>query len=486
MQEKGLVHPTGIEKFFQNLVERLPIAIGVHAHGKLLYANEYGLKLLGGTAESLIGCDILDLVHPDYHEKVKERIAAVMGGDTVPPIEEKYIRQDGKIIDVETSAFPFYYQGQNTVQVVIRDISERKMAEMAVRKSEALFTQLFENSPFAVVMLDGRGDVVKINKGFEETFGFEMEEVKNKGLNQFIVPQELTEQGNDLNSLISNYQVIKIETKRLHKSGKLVSVILYGIPVHMEDETIGIFGVYVDITDQKLIEEELKVRNAELDNFVYKVSHDLRAPLSSILGLVNLANLPGNDDSSMEYLKIVGKKATQLDHFISDVLSHSKNLKMDVTVSPVNFEEIIEKSFAELSYLNGIDQIEKSVEIEGGNFYSDGWRIQEVFRNLISNAIKYKDQDKPVSKIGISIIINAQSARIEVTDNGIGIEEDCLPRIFDMFYRASEQSDGSGLGLYIVRNAIEKLNGQIDITSKPNEGTSFLIQIPNKAETTII
>lgn len=478
MQKEELIQHVELDRYFENLVERLPLAIGVHARGKLLYANEYGISLLGGTRESLIGYDVLKLVHPDYHQMVKERIERVMRGEQVPPVEEKYIRLDGQIIDVETTAFPFCYSGLNAVQVVIRDITERKVAEAAMRKSEALFTQLFENSPFAVVMLDTKGNVAKVNKGFEATFGFSLEEVRNKGLNQFIVPPELTEQGNDLNSLISNYQVIRIETQRLHKSGRMLSVILYGIPVHMEDETIGIFGVYVDITDQKLVEEELKIRNAELDNFVYKVSHDLRAPLSSILGLVNLATLPGNTDSMLEYMQIVGKKASQLDHFISDVLSHSKNLKMDIKVSLVDFETIISQSFSELSYLNGIENIEKITSITGGQYYGDSWRIQEIFRNLISNAVKYRDREKSNPKININIVVKNDIARIEVTDNGIGIDEASLPRIFDMFYRASEQSDGSGLGLYIVKNAVEKLGGTIEISSVKNQNTTFLISLP--------
>lgn len=122
------------------------------------------------------------------------------------------------------------------------------------------------------------------------------------------MPNELEEEGNDLNSLISNYQVARIETVRKTKKGDPVSVIIYGVPARMEDQTIGIFGVYVDITERKKVEEELKTRNSELDNFVYKVSHDLRAPLSSILGLVNLARLPNNTDNLADYLKIVGKK----------------------------------------------------------------------------------------------------------------------------------------------------------------------------------
>jgi PAS domain S-box-containing protein len=145
----------------------------------------------------------------------------------------------------------------------------------------------------AIVLLDSEGNVKQVNRGFELLFGYTITELRGNSLNQFIVPQELESEGNDLNSLISAEQVVKIETTRLRRDDESVSVIIYGLPIHLEDKTIGIFGVYVDITDQKKIEEELKIRNSELDNFVYKVSHDLRAPLSSVLGLVNLAKMPG-------------------------------------------------------------------------------------------------------------------------------------------------------------------------------------------------
>ncbi len=167
-------------------------------------------------------------------------------------------------------------------------------------------------------------------------------------------------------------------------------MILYGMPVMLENHSRGLCGVYVDITERKRVEEELKVRNGELDNFVYKVSHDLRAPLSSILGLVNLAKLPGNTDNPMDYIDILGSKVEHLDHFIGDVLSHSKNLKMEISTAKVNFDRIIQQTFGDLNYLEGTQDMKQSVRIEGIEFYSDPWHISEILRNPISNAIKYQ------------------------------------------------------------------------------------------------
>jgi PAS domain S-box-containing protein len=395
-------------------------------------------------------------------------------------VEQKYIRLDGTLIDVETMAFPYNYRGDACVQIIFRDVTERKQTEARIRKNEALLAQLFLNVPMAVVLLNEFGKVEQVNKGFEEMFGYTLTELRGRSINDFIVPDELSHEGVDLNNLIASHRVVSIETIRRHRNGTIVNVILYGMPVMLDNQTIGIYGVYVDITQRKRVEEELKVRNTELDNFVYKVSHDLRAPLSSILGLVNLAKLPGNTDNPMDYIDIIGSKVEHLDHFIGDVLSHSKNLKIDLTVAKVDFNQIIDQTFNDLNYLEGAKGISRMVKVDGIEFYSDPWRIAEILRNLISNAIKYRKLDQVASEIGIKISIDHLRAEIAFSDNGIGIDEKNLAKVFEMFYRATEQSDGSGIGLYIVKNAIDKLGGQISVASRLGQGTRFNIILPNR------
>lgn len=471
---------------YQALVEKLPIGIVIHRQGKLLFANTQAHLILGAKkSEGLIGMSVLDFVHPDYRETIIGRMKEVASGIPVPMMEQQYVRLDGKIVDVETMALPFSFNGQPSVQVIFRDIAEKKQSEARIKKNETLFTQLFQNVPMAVVMLDEAGKVFQVNKGFEQMFGFEKGELQGRNLNDFIVPEELRNEGIDLNNLITSNQVVSIETIRKHRSGKFVNVILCGVPIMMENQTIGIYGVYVDITDRKKTEEELKIRNTELDNFVYKVSHDLRAPLSSILGLVNLARLPGNTDNPMDYIDIIGEKVAALDHFIGDVLSHSKNLKMEVNISKVDLAKVIDQTFTELSYLDGAKEMKRFIKIGGIDFYSDQWRISEIFRNLISNAIKYRQLFNRHPEVNIKIHIDNLRADISFSDNGIGIDEKNMNRIFDMFYRATEQSDGSGIGLYIVKNAVDKLGGQISVASKPDQGTRFSLILPNRVNSII-
>ena len=474
------------EQKYLDSIHRLPIGIIIHKKGRLLFVNSQAYTILGvETSTDLTGKFVMDFVHPEFHQHIVRGMKDAATGTTGVLEEQKFVRSDGTTIYVETTTFPLTFRGDACFQIIFRDITERKQTDERTRKNETLLAQLFQNVPMAVVLLTDSGKVEQVNKGFEEMFGFSLAELKGRSINDFIVPDELTHEGVDLNNLITNHRVVSIETARRHRNGKLVDVILYGMPVILENQTIGIYGVYVDITERKRVEEELKIRNGELDNFVYKVSHDLRAPLSSILGLVNLAKLPGNTDNPMDYIDIIGSKVEHLDHFISDVLSHSKNLKMEISTAKVDFDRIIEQTFSHLNYLEGTLDMQRSVKIEGIEFFSDPWRISEIMRNLISNAIKYRRLENVVAEINIRIMIDHLRAEIIFSDNGIGISEQSLAKIFEMFYRATEQSDGSGIGLYIVKNAVEKLGGQIYVASRVGQGTRFNIILPNRINNVI-
>jgi PAS domain S-box-containing protein len=361
------------------------------------------------------------------------------------------------------------------VQTIAKDITEQKKAGEKLKNNEQLFRQLFENSPLGIAMLDVNYKVVRVNQSFTNIFEYEKEEVINQSLTNLVVPEELSEEASNINLQSSNGEICKIETVRKTKSGKLLNVYIYALPVFNEGKII---GIYVDITARITAESELQTRNMELDNFVYKVSHDLRAPLASVLGLINLTRLEGAEADISKYIDLMESRVKKLDRFISDILSHSKNLNMDVHNALIDFNEIIENGFKELDYLKVQKNIRKEINVTGGTFISDNWRIGEIFRNLISNAIKYSDLDKPENRIKIDINISTTEAKICFEDQGIGIPEYSLSAIFDMFYRATEVADGSGIGLYIVKNAITKLGGSIKIHSKEKKGTRFDIVIP--------
>ena len=384
-----------------------------------------------------------------------------------------------KFFDVEVVSIPIDFEGKPAMQVLINNISDRNVALDELTKNKELLYQLFQNSPMGIVMLDEDFNISSINKGFEKIFGFNIDELKGNSLNDFIVSPELVEESQRLNDSALKGEIDYFESFRFNKAGEKIPVLIHALPVVDRGMNIGVYGIYIDIGQRLKAEEELQTRNLELDNFVYKVSHDLRAPLASILGLINLTKLEGEKTDKEYYIDLMEGQVQKLDHFIRDILSHSKNLKMSISSDQIDFQEIVQKCFDDLGYLNGTASVVRKINIESGEFLNDKWRISEIFRNLISNAIKYRNQDAAENIIDIDIRINVDGCDITVADNGIGIPEDKLPHVMEMFYRGTESSDGSGIGLYIVQKAVDKVKGRLSIESVPKEGTSINIWLPS-------
>lgn len=226
--------------------------------------------------------------------------------------------------------------------------------------------------------------------------------------------------------------------------------------------------------------ETLTKINKELDSFVYSISHNLRAPLMSVLGLLDLAQNENNTVTIHQYHEMMKSSVHKLDETLKEILEYSKNARQGLVIDPIDFEKMINDNFERMQFIPGYERIKKEVHLKGREkFYSDHFRLSLILNNLISNALKYADPSKEVSFIKISIRIDPSRAFITFKDNGIGIEESYINKVFNMFFRATSKNEGAGLGLYIVKEAVEKLEGKIDIQSKPGEGTLFKIELRN-------
>ena len=171
----------------------------------------------------------------------------------------------------------------------------------------------------------------------------------------------------------------------------------------------------------------------------------------------------------------------KLDIFILDILDYSRNARLEVKRTPISFSSLLTDIRNSLKFIStGNSNVEIRINIEeDGTFCSDRSRIIIILNNLVSNAVRYADPSKPASYVEVTVVARADGALISVKDNGIGIHKDYHQYIFNMFYRVSEKSKGSGLGLYLVKETVEKLNGDIQFTSTPGVGTEFKIYIPN-------
>jgi signal transduction histidine kinase len=228
---------------------------------------------------------------------------------------------------------------------------------------------------------------------------------------------------------------------------------------------------------------ELKKINKELDSFVYSVSHNLRAPLMSVLGLLDLAKHESHQPNSTtldEYFSMMESSIHKLDDTVKEILDYSRNARQNLTVEPIDLEKMINDQFEKMQFMPGSQLISHEIMVNVGMpFHSDRYRISVIINNLISNAIKYYDNTKENPFIKISAKVGKDKVILEFQDNGIGIEERYIVKVFDMFFRGTERNKGAGLGLYIVKEAIEKLRGQIRVESVIGEGTRFTIELPN-------
>jgi two-component system, sensor histidine kinase ChiS len=223
--------------------------------------------------------------------------------------------------------------------------------------------------------------------------------------------------------------------------------------------------------------EELHQSNERLETFIYKASHDIKGPLKSIIGLTNIGEKDVNDPVALNYFKHINKSTKKLDVLLSDLLQLTKVKQVIIQKEKINFREMISEAMSSFEHLPGYEKMKFNIDINQNlDFYSDKKLLSSIIQNLIENPIKYKDESKKECRLDIKVKVkNAEEADLTFSDNGLGIPEESQTKIFDMFYKVNESSFGTGLGLYIVKTTVEKLEGTIRLESKSGIGSTFYI-----------
>ncbi len=237
--------------------------------------------------------------------------------------------------------------------------------------------------------------------------------------------------------------------------------------------------------DQLSVESEKKITqqnkalvktNAELDRFVYSVSHDLRAPLASILGLINVYSIARDEKEKDKMVELIQGRVTKLDTFIQDILDYSRNARMAINKENVMLEDFLNSQVEGLKYIDGAERIDiRVIAPPSLQVFTDPKRLKVAVNNLLTNAIRYADHNKQNPFISIEAREEKNGWSLRVSDNGVGIKKQYQHKVFDMFYQATQNSEGSGLGLYIVQEVVQLLDGKIDLQSTFGEGTSVTI-----------
>ncbi|MEM6845398.1 MAG: ATP-binding protein [Bacteroidota bacterium] len=242
----------------------------------------------------------------------------------------------------------------------------------------------------------------------------------------------------------------------------------------------------VSLTDQKRLEDaltktlqSLRASNEHLQHFLQGATHDLKAPLASLLGLIDIFQDEDDEAEKEMYLQLMEKSIHRLNEFVHEIVDYSKRKHRGLLRETVDFHVLVNDAFEHLEYSTNVVEIEKIVDIhQKAPFYSDPHTIKVILNNLISNAYKYSSTHRRRGEIRVSVFASEKEATLQVSDNGLGIAREHLDNIFDMFYRASVKQEGSGLGLYLVKEAVNKMKGRIHVDSTLGEGTIFTVLLP--------
>lgn len=234
-------------------------------------------------------------------------------------------------------------------------------------------------------------------------------------------------------------------------------------------------------SEKKILTQNLQLAktNRELDRFVYSASHDLKSPLSSLKGLIDLASRSMTDEERQICFDHMKVSIRNMEDFIAEIIDYSRNARTEVKQERIILAAVCHQIIGELKFLEGAGSVQVHLQMdETLSVVTDPARLRVILSNVLGNAMKYRDPNKENQWVIVQAQMVSDKAIIEIKDNGLGIGPEHLGRIFEMFYRASENSQGSGLGLYIVQETLDRLKGKIRVQSVLGEGTTFQIELP--------
>ena len=370
---------------------------------------------------------------------------------------------------------------------------ERKRAEEEIISQKNRFAQLFENSPIAISLLNDQDKIVHINESFSALFDYYIEEIKGKSLNDLIIPPEFLEEAKSYSDQNRAGDQINKEGYRKKKDGSCVPVQIIGVPITVDDRTIGSYSMYVDLTQRKKAEEELikaKEKAEEMNRlknyFLSNMSHELRTPLVPILGFTELLQQEIKDEKHLEFVNQIMEGGQRLNNTLNAILEFSKleSEKMVMNLSPLNLAEEITKNIESIKPKAQSKNLFLKTEMHDKylKVNIDTELFSHVLFHIISNGIKFTKEGGVLVTLHHKKEQDCEWAVTQVIDTGIGIPKENIDKIFGAFRQASEghsrNYEGTGLGLTISQRIIEMLNGKIQVESEVGIGSVFSIWLP--------
>lgn len=318
-------------------------------------------------------------------------------------------------------------------------------------------------------------------------------EIHVKTINNELNLDEKTVVLNKINTIAAQLSISQSEfSKALGEGTRSIKNYLLAFNIFLTFIIIGSVSAYFSIilnklkrltTQTEIKNNKLKLANTELDKFVYSASHDLRAPISSLQGIIEVMKLENNPNQLQTYLSLMSECLNKQDKYIKDIIDYSRNTRKQTTISDVSLSTIIDEAIAQHQFTKESYKIKITTDLAIDIIKSDELKLKIIINNFLSNAIKYSDHEKEEQFFSIKSFCGKNFHKIEFKDNGIGIALKNQDKIFDMFFVANNSNNGSGLGLYIAKEAVANLNGVITVNSEEKIGTTFTVTIPTQYET---
>lgn len=340
-----------------------------------------------------------------------------------------------------------------------------------------MFQELIENSNDIIIVTDQDFRIRYISSSVINIFGVEPIAVVGRNVFDFVKRDKIQPWRECLSE--AAYPFVEEIAVHVHENEKVY------FDVHVSNllnhyKVQGLVLKLHDITKKKQKENELVRSNQHLDQVIYKTTHDLKAPLMSALGLVKIAEDAPVEEKA-QYIGMIKKSLLKLDSYIEEMNNFFRNEKLALQREKIDLLQLLREEQENLKNFSQGDKIQIQLQLDDRvELYSDSIRIKTIITNIFSNAIKYQDSKKHNPFIKIVANVTSEDCFICIEDNGIGIEPEYQKKIFDLFFRATDQSQGTGLGLFIVKDTVERLKGSIEVKSTMGKGTTFNIRIPNQ------
>ena len=455
-----------------------------HPNAEIFWCNDAYLSITGFSKEEILGKTPIQVGKTDAIDKeaLKEMTDLFYKGEAFN-VEIAHGRKNGSYFWSRTKGQPVYDENGKLLQyfAVIEDMTEEKEKEEQL----ILLSLIAQKNINAVVICDNNGRIEWANSSFIKISGYNIEELIGQKPGPLLQgPDSDPETVKYLSKQIKNGAPFNCEIINYNKSGKKYWIRIQGQALYNKfGEISRFFAIEEDITEKKVMEahkEELLASlersNNELEDYAQIVSHDLKSPLRSINSLISWIREDNGgtlSEETKQYLNLIEGKIEKMDHLIQGILTYSKIDKTDVRSEKVNTYETVKNI---VSIIDIPKNIQISVQEKLPVIKADKYRIQQLFQNLIGNAVSYIDKPEGLVEIGVEESKNHNV--FFVKDNGPGIAKKDQEKIFKIFQSLSNNERSTGLGLSIVKKITEKYNGTIWVESEVGKGTTFFIKLP--------